>query len=301
MPDKWEPKERKSFPLVLEEKAVDLEEGTFGAYFAVTGNFDGEDIIDKGAFKKTLAEGGHRVKLYHIHDWREPIGNPLELKEVPRSKLPKEVLERAPDATGGLYARCKISLTTRGQDDLILLRDGVLNEGSIGYDTIKEAWDELEDGVQVRHIKELKLYDISLVPLAMNAAAVVTDVKEFKPEETEEYIHIPVRAAGDFVEGSFRTITISADQGIKAVIGKLTSDPDGSTKIQKYLFAKDKGWTMEKARAWVKEHKKGEAEWIETAEAQEAEETKQAEELQKALIAGRIQQAQIQRQQIEEL
>ena len=30
----------------------------------------------------------------------------------------------------------------------------------------------------------------------------------------------------DFVEGSFRTITLSADQGIQAVIGKLKSDPN---------------------------------------------------------------------------
>lgn len=57
-----------------------------------------------------------------------------------------------------------------------------------------------------------------------------------KPETTEQYHHIPIKSASDFVDGSFRTISISADEGIKAVIGKLKSDPDGSTTVQKYLF-----------------------------------------------------------------
>lgn len=76
------------------------------------------------------------------------------------------------------------------------------------------------------------------------------------PEETANFVHIPVRNAPDFVQDSFRTIDIDADKGIKAVIGKLSSDPDGPTHIQKFLFDKDKDWTMEKAQAWVSEHKK---------------------------------------------
>jgi hypothetical protein len=76
------------------------------------------------------------------------------------------------------------------------------------------------------------------------------------PEETENFVHIPVRDAGDFDQETFRTIDIDADRGIKAVIGKLKSDPEGSTHVQKFLFAKDKEWTLEKAQAWVNEHKK---------------------------------------------
>jgi len=85
------------------------------------------------------------------------------------------------------------------------------------------------------------------------------NVDSFKPhkdpEETEDFIHIPVRDAGLFVDGSFRTIDIDADKGIKAVIGKLKSDPKGSTVVQKFIFDKSKDWTMEKAKAWVAEHK----------------------------------------------
>lgn len=75
-----------------------------------------------------------------------------------------------------------------------------------------------------------------------------------KPETTDNYHHIPVLDSGSFVDDSFKTITLSASQGIKAVIGRLKSDPDGPTKIQKYLFDTAK-WTLEEAQTWVNEHK----------------------------------------------
>jgi hypothetical protein len=83
------------------------------------------------------------------------------------------------------------------------------------------------------------------------------------PEVTENYVRIRVRDPGLFVDGSFRTIVLSADQGIHAIIGKLKSDPSGSTVIQNYMFEIAKGWTMEKAQAWVSQHKDSrfDAEW----------------------------------------
>jgi hypothetical protein len=82
------------------------------------------------------------------------------------------------------------------------------------------------------------------------------------PEETENFIHVPVDDAADFVQDSFRTIDIDADKGIEAVVGKLKTDPEGSMHIQKFLFDKSKDWTMEKAQAWIEEHKRAaDAEW----------------------------------------
>jgi hypothetical protein len=74
------------------------------------------------------------------------------------------------------------------------------------------------------------------------------------PDVTENYIRIRIRNPGTMVDGSFRTITISESQGIKAVIGKLKSDPNGPTKIQSVLFDKNK-WTVDRAVKWVREHK----------------------------------------------
>jgi hypothetical protein len=82
------------------------------------------------------------------------------------------------------------------------------------------------------------------------------------PEETDHFIHIPVSDSADFVQGSFRTITIDATKGIMAVVGKRKTDPEGSMHIQSFLFDKSKDWTMEKAQAWIQEHEKSaDAEW----------------------------------------
>jgi HK97 family phage prohead protease len=73
------------------------------------------------------------------------------------------------------------------------------------------------------------------------------------PEKTENYIHIPVKDKELFIDNSFKTIDIS--DGIKAVIGKLKSDPEGSTHVQKFLFDVDK-FSMDEAKKWVSDHKK---------------------------------------------
>ena len=183
MPEKWEPKEYKGFPFELEEKGLDIEEGTFAGYAAVCGNLDdGGDIIESGAFKKTLAERGpasprNRIKVFRFHDFHQPIGKTLELKEVSKGKMPKDLLDKFPSVTGGLYVKGQISHTPAGDEVLTLMRDGVVDELSIGYDAVKEYWEE-DDDTKARHLKEVKLYCADPVPLAMNAAAMITDVKE---------------------------------------------------------------------------------------------------------------------------
>ncbi|MEM3628518.1 MAG: hypothetical protein QXE06_04020 [Candidatus Bathyarchaeia archaeon] len=72
-------------------------------------------------------------------------------------------------------------------------------------------------------------------------------------DETDQYIRSGHRSPEDFEQDSFRTITLSEDEGIKAVVGK----PKGSDKmeVQSYLFDKSKGWTLDKAKAWFEGHR----------------------------------------------
>ena len=135
------------------------EEGIFSGYGAVFSNVDtGGDIIEPGAFTKTLAEGWERVKILALHnDCWLPIGRPLELRE---------------DANG-LFLSAKISDTSMGRDIKVLLKDGVLNELSIGYDPIVFDYDA--DGI--RHLREIKLWEVSIVTWAMNPEAKVTGYK----------------------------------------------------------------------------------------------------------------------------
>lgn len=150
-------REYKSFKFELESAD---ESGEFSGYAAVFGNKDsGGDIIEKGAFSKTIREDFDRIKILSQHtDCELPIGKPLELREDDK----------------GLFIRGKISDTAKGRDIQTLMKDGVLNELSIGYDAVEFDYDN-EQGV--RRLKEIKLWEVSIVTWAMNDQAKIDEVK----------------------------------------------------------------------------------------------------------------------------
>lgn len=69
------------------------------------------------------------------------------------------------------------------------------------------------------------------------------------PEETETQIRIPAPGEEGKHKGhKVRTIVLSKEEGISALYCVKCK------KIITYIFAKAKGWTMAKAKKWVKEH-----------------------------------------------
>lgn len=159
--------EKKSDTAVREYKAVrfnvesvDEDSGEFSGYAAIFGNVDdGGDIIEQGAFSRTIKEDFDRIKILSQHnDCELPIGKPLELREDDK----------------GLFIRGRISDTQKGRDIQTLLKDGVLNELSIGYDAITFDFDS-EKGI--RHLKEIRLWEVSIVTWAMNDLATIDEVK----------------------------------------------------------------------------------------------------------------------------
>lgn len=71
-------------------------------------------------------------------------------------------------------------------------------------------------------------------------------------DESHSNIRRRVREPDTFQPYSFKTIWLSQDEGIKAVVGKLKGE-DKMT-IQSIMFAKKNDWTLEKARTWIKDH-----------------------------------------------
>ena len=71
-------------------------------------------------------------------------------------------------------------------------------------------------------------------------------------EETEKYVRSGHRAPEEFQQGTQKTVTLNETEGIQAIVGK----PKGkqTMEIQSYLFSKDKGWTVEKAKEWFDKH-----------------------------------------------
>ena len=139
-------------------KAVDEDTGIFEGLAAAYENIDlGGDVIHKGAFAETIAKDFDKIKILAQHNTNIPIGKPLYFEE----------------RDDGLFMRAQLSMTTSGKDMLILLKDGVLNEMSIGYDIVED--DEDFDGTH--HLNKLKLFEVSIVTFPMNENAKITGVK----------------------------------------------------------------------------------------------------------------------------
>lgn len=161
--------EQKLLPFSAEVK-LDYEGRTIEGYAAAFGNIDQvNDIIQNGAFSKTLVERGNKVKFLWQHDTKQPLGKILELREDQR----------------GLFFKAIVSDTQLGRDALALLRDGAIEGMSIGYDPVIHDYSKV-DGKTVRNLRELKLWECSLCTFPANPEAGVTALKDAEPEPAPE-------------------------------------------------------------------------------------------------------------------
>jgi HK97 family phage prohead protease len=153
--------ERKDFEFKLDDIS---DEGEFDGYASVFGNVDCyDDIVERGAFKKTIKESKGRVPILWQHDPYNPIGVSLELEED----------------DFGLRARGQLVLEVQqAAEARALMKAKALGGLSIGYQTVKYLIDqEGVDGQPVRRLKEVKLWEFSPVTFPANTLAVVNDVK----------------------------------------------------------------------------------------------------------------------------
>lgn len=116
-----------------------------------------DEAFQRGAFAKTIAEGGSRVKLLSQHNARtNPLGRATMLRE---------------DATG-LYGEFRVSKTAAGDEALELLRDGSLDSFSVGFRPIKH-----ENRNRVTWRTEVGLRETSLVTFPAYDGALVGGVR----------------------------------------------------------------------------------------------------------------------------
>jgi len=140
------------------------EDGVFSGYGSIFGNKDsGGDIVVPGAFAKSLADHrqkGTSVKMFWQHDQREPIGKWLDISEDGK----------------GLYVEGKLNMgVQRAREAHALLKDGDIDGLSIGYGIVDAEPDEKRGALL---LKQVKLYEVSVVSMAMNERARVDAVKE---------------------------------------------------------------------------------------------------------------------------
>jgi len=122
------------------------------------------EIFKRGAFADVI-KAAHRVKLLRNHDGKNPIGRATLLRED----------------EDGLYAEFKVSKTREGDDALELVKDGALDQLSIGFVPIKNR--KRDDGV-IERIKA-HLAEVSLVTFgAYGDFAMVNGVRAYETEGT---------------------------------------------------------------------------------------------------------------------
>jgi HK97 family phage prohead protease len=122
------------------------------------------EVFRKGVFSEVI-KAPHRVKLLRGHGENNVLGRATLLRET----------------DDGLYAEFKISKTREGDEALELVKDGALDQLSVGFMPIKNR--KRPDGVMER--LKAHLAEVSLVTFgAYGELAAITGMREGQPQLT---------------------------------------------------------------------------------------------------------------------
>lgn len=153
-------------------------DGSFDGLLAVYNNVDlGGELIEPGAFTKSIKENGDTVPMLWQHKSDTPIGM-LTLIDGP----------------DGLHVKGQLLMEVpAARTAYLLIKARIVRGLSIGFDTVKDA----VDGA-VRRLKEIRLWEGSIVTFPMNELAIITSVKareEAKEDFNTEYAEIQLQDA----------------------------------------------------------------------------------------------------------
>lgn len=148
-----------------------------------------DEAFQKGAFTKTIAERGNRVKLLSQHDSQSnPLGRATLLRED----------------EAGLYGEFRVARTAAGDEALELIREGALDSFSVGFKPIKEETrGDAKNPVLWR--TEVAMREASLVTFPAYEDALVggvrdlvggADLAKLTPEDRAELLRM-LRESGD--------------------------------------------------------------------------------------------------------
>ncbi|MGX7703808.1 HK97 family phage prohead protease [Methylobacterium sp. Gmos1] len=181
------------------------EAGEFEGYGSVFGVVDSyNEIVDKGAFIESLRKYGMPALLWQ-HNPSQPVGIYVEMEEDEH----------------GLKLRGKLNQDVQqGKEAYSLLKQGALKGLSIGFITLEDYFNA---DTKVRHLRKVKLMEVSLVTFPANADATVDRVKS--APESERDLEIVLRDAGYsredakvIVSSGFKAMLAHRDGGDSAAL-----------------------------------------------------------------------------------
>ena len=152
-------RERKKLNFKLELKTLDST-GRFAGYASVFGVVDSQrDVVLPGAFAQTVRGRAHEIKFLWQHQQDEPIG----------------ILDKIFEDARGLYVEGRLLLNVqRAKEAHTLLKMGAISGLSIGYSPVRYT---IDDKTGIRRLKQVDLWEVSLVTFPANEAANVTVVR----------------------------------------------------------------------------------------------------------------------------
>jgi HK97 family phage prohead protease len=176
---------------------------TFEGLASTFGNTDlVDDVVAKGAFLKSLKQ--RTPVILWQHNTSEPIGMPSEISEN----------------DDGLFIKAKLPK----DDDLVKgrvipqMRVGSIRKMSIGY-SVKDS----DNNGKIRTLKEIDLFEVSLVTFPANPKANVTNFKSNQKFNIEDVQHIEdVKDLRTF----FKNSDVFTKQAREHIINKFTNLSD---------------------------------------------------------------------------
>lgn len=183
--------------IVGEVKDVDTKKRVITGYLSGFDNKDYDnDIIVKGAFKKSIDERKNDIYFLNQHNWSQPHGKFSVLTE---------------DSKGLYFESEPLIDTSYSSDTLKLYEAGIVKEHSIGFQTILSDYDTK---ASARIIKEVKLFEGSNVTLGANPETPFTGFKSLTLKEVNNQHKLILKAFrnGTFTDDTFSLLEIALKQ-----------------------------------------------------------------------------------------
>lgn len=187
-------------------KAIELNESArkvSGMLAAFSNIDDGRDMLLKGCFAKSIQEHGpesesdRKIIFLWAHDSKDPIGRFTKLEET-------EI---------GLYFEAEIDEVPSGDRALKQYASGTLNQHSIGFNYVWDKLEYVEDG-DFFLVKEMKLYEGSVVPFGMNENTPFMGFKSLHGEHPELM---------ELVEADIKSMQPATKSQVRKIIQKILS------------------------------------------------------------------------------
>lgn len=161
-------KQYKSDPIDLRVS----DNGSISGYFSTFDHDHGDsygDVVRRGAFLNTIErrkKTGHPFPLLYGHDFNQIIGRVTEIGEDSK----------------GAYFSAEFFPIERAQEIREFVKAGVLWQFSFAYAVLDQGKVRAGDGTMVNELRELDLFEISIVGVPANDRATITDIKRDKPK-----------------------------------------------------------------------------------------------------------------------